>query len=341
MLLRSGQRLELADLLDQLGVHGAQLLDVRLPEVLVKALVLRHVADRRSRDALFGLKRTEPDLDRKLDPILAPACQLEPRVQRARGRLGEERRAVPGMAVAVAIRNQHLGMTTNQLLAFVAEQLLGRGVHLLDVPVCVDDHHRVGSRLEHRPGVGLRSLKLRRQPDPVGDVARHHQEADRRPVLVAPRRHHDASGELRSVLVDPLDRTLPLPIRERLLHHRLRQAGAHSRLPMQPPPRLTEDLGRSIAIQPPSALVPQHDPALGVSRNYRVLRGCLEDIPEEPDRLLGHLKTGNITTMHSHDQRPAPHLAARRRDPLNATTDTQPVNETAFRSEPWSCFLTC
>src|ERR1035437_1693313 len=133
----------------------------------------------------------------------------------------------------VPIGNQHLDLAANQLLAAVAEELLRLGIRKLDLALVVHDHHRIGSGLEHRPGVRLRSLQLRAHPDLIREVDRHQQEPNRLAVAVAPRSQDHSSDEVAGVLASTLDPPLPLPLLPRLIHHSLWQAAQHILLGVQ------------------------------------------------------------------------------------------------------------
>ena len=134
-----------ADELGQLLVEAAAVEQVgqrvvvgQVLELGLEALALRDVADDRGQHgALVGLQRADGDVDRELGAVLALAPQLEAHAERdlrvARlalqhgGEAGADQRAR-------ALGEQLLDRTADDLLALVAEQLVGAGVGGAMVP---------------------------------------------------------------------------------------------------------------------------------------------------------------------------------------------------------------
>jgi hypothetical protein len=169
----------------------------------------------------------------------------------------------------------------------------------------------------------LRPLTQGGQLDLCRHVAGDQQEASRRPVDLAPRRHHHPCQEAAAVPADPLDRPAPLALATRDLHHRLGQARLHILRGVQPGLRLAEDLGWLVAVQPPGTLVPEHDYAVRVGRDHRVLGRGFEHVVDQPDRVLGATE-GPAERRHSHLDRPSvadlpvavPRMQGIRREPV-------------------------
>ena len=128
-----GQRLALGR--DRLGA---------LLQLARDPLALGHVADRaRHHQPALGLERAEADLDRKLGAVLAQSVEVMARTHRARLRIAHVVLLVLAMMLAEAVRDQVGDGLADQLLALVAEEVLGLGIDERDVAVPIDDHHRV------------------------------------------------------------------------------------------------------------------------------------------------------------------------------------------------------
>ena len=120
---------------------------------------LAHIADRRRDQEPFArLQRAQADLDRELAAIAAQPAQLQARAHGPDLLVGGVAPAVPGVFAAEPLGHQDLDRAAEQFPAPVAEQRLGLGVDQPDRSGAVDDHHRVGRRLqqgaERLPGVG-------------------------------------------------------------------------------------------------------------------------------------------------------------------------------------------
>lgn len=59
-------------------------------------------------------------------------------------------RPMLAMRAAQSAGNENLDGLAGQLLPFRAEQTLGLRIHINNAPASIDDHHRVGSGVEHR-----------------------------------------------------------------------------------------------------------------------------------------------------------------------------------------------
>ena len=138
---------------------------------------------REHEEALVGLDRVQPDLDRDLDAVLAEAVQLPPRSHRPSLRVGEEVGPEDRMPVAEPFRDQVLDGLVQHLLARVAEQPLGLPIHEHDLARAVHHDHaarrrlhhdakpRLGAPLERRAAIESRRVHDHRQRE--GDDARH------------------------------------------------------------------------------------------------------------------------------------------------------------------------
>ena len=111
-----------------------------------------------TRTPVLGLQRAEADLHGELAAVLAQAVELATRAHRPHPRRGEEAAAVSPACAAEPLGHQDLDLPPQQLLAGVAEERLGLGVDQDDPAGRVDDHHRVGGRLQEPAEFRLRPL---------------------------------------------------------------------------------------------------------------------------------------------------------------------------------------
>jgi hypothetical protein len=189
----------------------------QVAELRLHLLAVGDVADRGGdQRRLLGLHRREADLGRELAAVLAAAEELEPSRHRPRLRLAEVPGPAPRVHGAELLRHQDLDRLAQQLVAPVAEQLLGLMVDEVDDAVGVDDDHRVRGRFEEAAKPGLQRALLA-QPLELGDVllvghhearvalrpghdAHRHVDVDERAVLAAAHGfEHDAAPAQRLV----------------------------------------------------------------------------------------------------------------------------------------------
>src|SRR5256885_564661 len=69
------------------------------------------------------------------------------------------------MMATKSLGDEYLDRSSEKLLAGVAEYLLRLRIHQFDEAPAIDNHHRVGSRLQQaaKRGVGLRLIRRREQ----------------------------------------------------------------------------------------------------------------------------------------------------------------------------------
>ena len=181
--------------LEAVGLLHAPVLLLQLfvlaAKLLAQAALVGDVADRSAhQDALAGLERAETDLDGKFTAVLAPAIEIEARAHRTHARLVEEGVALGGVAGAKTVGDEHLHLVAQKFLPRVAEELFRLRVDQDDLAVVVDDHHRVGRRLEQAAKFFLGAAA-------VGDVA--HRGADEHALLGSQRAEADLDRELGAV----------------------------------------------------------------------------------------------------------------------------------------------
>ena len=181
----------------QLGVEGTDLLLGRLAHA--------DVADGRGdEDALGALERAEHDLDRELGAVLAQGDELDPGADLLGQGVGRRAQVVGDEPLGEALRDDVRDRLADELVAAVAELLLGLDVEQDDLAALVHHDHRVRRRLEQAPVAGLGALAF-------GDVAGDRKE--RRAAAEADNRaaHLDLDERPVLPLVDGLDepRTLP------------------------------------------------------------------------------------------------------------------------------------
>ena len=118
-------------------------------QLLLGPFLLGDIADRGGdQHSLFRVQWAEADLHGKLGAILSPPVQLQLRPHWSCPRLCGKALPMAGVRLAKALRHQQVHRLTQQLLAPIAEQLLGLGVDHYDLAAVVDDHHRVRGRLQ-------------------------------------------------------------------------------------------------------------------------------------------------------------------------------------------------
>ena len=107
------------------------------------------VADGRGdEDALGALERAQHDLDRELGPVLAARDELDAGADLLGEGVGRGARVVGDQPLGEALRDDVADLLPDELVAAVAELLLGLQVEQDDLAGLVDDDHRVGGRLE-------------------------------------------------------------------------------------------------------------------------------------------------------------------------------------------------
>ncbi len=218
------------------GERDVALLLVEPREHLLGGLAFGDVADGRGdQGAVGGLQRAQADLDRELAAVAAQAVQLQARAHGAGPAVDDV--AVPevGVVPAEPFRDEHLDRSSQQVLPGVSEEGLGLRVDELDRARLVDDHHRVGRRLQQRPetllgGPALAHVAHRRRDQqalrglqraqadlhgelsPVPAQAVEHQARAHRPDLAAGR---VAEPVVRVMTAEPLrDEDLDVPAQE-------------------------------------------------------------------------------------------------------------------------------
>ena len=111
---------------------------------LCRLLAFRDVADRAGdKHSLFGLQRAQADLNRELAPIFAQTKELDARAHGAHPGISKKTGAVAGVLPPEALGNQNLNRLIQQLLPFIAKQLLGLCVHQDDLALLIDNDHRI------------------------------------------------------------------------------------------------------------------------------------------------------------------------------------------------------
>ena len=313
------------DVLGELLVEAATVEELRqrvvvgeVLQLVLEALALRDVADDAGHDdAVVGVQHREHDVDRELGAVLALAPQLE---AHAEGdlRVALGRRQHGGEALgdqrAGALGEELLDRAAQDLLAVVAEQLVGPRVGEADRAVLVDLDDRVRRGLEDGLELLLGLLAL-------GDVADDAAEEARAGGL--PHRERELERELAAVLAqaDDLD---GLADQARGGHAALGDAldaGVVHRaeaLGHQDRERLADDLVLDVAEHQLGAAVPGDDVAVLVGGDDRVVGG-LGDRAEAALGLaqrVGELLAGDQAAELAADVRGDLEQAVVRRDGL-------------------------
>ena len=167
--------------------------------MLLRTLAHADVADRRRHQRSFrAFQRAQHDLDRKLAAVLAPSGELDPAADLLRQRALLESKIVRHQPFREALRNDVRHLLPEQLVAVVAELLLGLQVQQDDPAVLVHHHHGIRRRLQ-QPAVA--ALHLRQNlfrglaHADVADRRRH-----QRSLRAFQRAQHDLDRKLAAVL---------------------------------------------------------------------------------------------------------------------------------------------
>ncbi len=184
---------------DAAGEPADRLELLGLEELVLRRLAHGDVADGgRHQDPLGALERAEHDLDRELGAVLAPGRELDPGADPLGQGVGRGAKVVGDQPLGEALGDDVGDLLPDQLVALVAELLLGLQVEQDDVAGLVDHDHRVRRRLEQPPVAALHlgEVPLRRLAH--GDVADGGRHQD--PLGALERAEHDLDRELGAVL---------------------------------------------------------------------------------------------------------------------------------------------
>ena len=118
-------------------------------EVRVRGLASADVPDRGGhQDAVGALERAEHDLDRELGAVLAQGDELDAGPDLLGQRIGRRAQVVGDQPLGEALRDDVGDLLPDQLVALIAELLLGLEIEQDDVAGLVDHDHRVGGGLQ-------------------------------------------------------------------------------------------------------------------------------------------------------------------------------------------------
>jgi hypothetical protein len=106
------------------------------------------------------VSRTQTDLDGELAAVLASGKQLQAAAHGAGVWIGLVAVPVTFVYGAESVGQQHFDGLTEQLLSGEAKQHLGLSVDDLDAARSIDDHDRIGCRLEQATELRFRSFCL-------------------------------------------------------------------------------------------------------------------------------------------------------------------------------------
>ena len=122
---------------------------LHLRQMLFRGLAHADVADRRRhQDSLRALQRAQHDLDRKLAAVLAPSGELDPAADLLRQRVFRGSKIVRDQPLRETLRDDVRHLLPDELIAVVAELLLGLKIQQHDLAALVHHHHRIRSRLQ-------------------------------------------------------------------------------------------------------------------------------------------------------------------------------------------------
>ena len=146
--------------------------------------------------APVGLQRAQGDLDGELDAVVAQPVELEAHAHGADLRVGEEGIVMPRWRSRTRSGRSTSTLLADELVALVAEELLGLAVDQGDAAPGVDDDHGVGGGLEQAAKHGLGPLAF-------GDVA--DGGGDEHAPVGLQRAQGDLDGELDAVVAQPVE----------------------------------------------------------------------------------------------------------------------------------------
>jgi len=171
------------------------LLVQRRPQCGLDALAVRDVPDRRGDEhTLFGVNRTEADLDRELAAVATQTEQLQSGAHRPYPRVGEEPSSMVAVSTPKALGHQGLDWHTQEVLARVLEEPLCLRVEDNHLAVAIDDDDRVGCSFEETSKPLLNFLACRGVSDDADDEC---------PRLGLQRAQADFDGKLAAILAAP------------------------------------------------------------------------------------------------------------------------------------------
>ena len=158
-------------------------------------LSFRDVPDsRRYEHTLFGLNRTEADLDRELAAVAAQTEELQPGPHRPYPRIGEEPPSMANVSTPKALGHQCLDWHTQEVLARELEEPLCLRVEDDYLAFAIDDDDRVGCCFEE-------TSKPRFDFLPCSGVSNDADDQSAR--LGLQRAQADFDGELAAILAAP------------------------------------------------------------------------------------------------------------------------------------------
>ena len=140
------------------GQRRAQLVTHRGDELVLQALHLLALADidddAENHRSFLGMDRIETHLQRELGAVLAYAEQLPAQshaATRGAATLGPEPFAATAVLRAQARRHQHVDRLADQLVAAIAEHLLGLGIDDRYLPAAVHHDDAAGVGINREP----------------------------------------------------------------------------------------------------------------------------------------------------------------------------------------------
>ncbi len=247
---------------------------VRLPHRALVGQALADVGHERDRaGALVRGHVAQAHLDREFHPVLLHAREVETAPHRAHAWRAHVGVAVRDVGVAMPRGYQELHRLPDQLVARVAEHLLGLGVHLDDPARGVHDHHRLGGGLEERAGGRLAPPQRLFHLGAPGDVAREQRGAHDGPMGVADGGDADEQPDVSALRARLIDLDLLGPALGPHSRHRGRDLRGDA---VEDLDRLPDHVARRRAQQALGPRVPGEDAAVLSEPDDRDLDGAHE-----------------------------------------------------------------
>ena len=164
-----------------------------LRQMLLRTLAHADVADcRRHQGAFRTLQRAQHDLDRKLAAVLASPGELDPAADLLRKCGFRRSKIVRNQPLREAFRNDVRYLLPDELVAVVAELLLGLQIQQNDLSALVHHHHRIWSCLQ-QPAIFRPCLLA------FGEIATDTRESPQISGRVVQGREDDTRQESRAV----------------------------------------------------------------------------------------------------------------------------------------------
>ena len=133
---------------------------VRFSQGLCRLVPFANVSDYASdQQPLFGLQRAKADFNREFGAVFALRAELIAGTHRSSHRSGKVARTMFEMPLPESFRQEYLNQLAQNLVTHIAKQPLRLVVDQNDLALGVDNHNRVGGRLQEAAKLCLSSFR--------------------------------------------------------------------------------------------------------------------------------------------------------------------------------------